>query len=186
MALHRLTPLVLAGVLALGVTACGDDTPPKTAPSTTTATASPSPTGLVAPVLPELAKREDEVGAKAFVKYWFAAVTYAMKTGDTEPFMSVSADDCKTCVGLAQAVDDIYEDGGHLVGGGWRVESIERDPRLAPPLHRYSVRVIQPAQRAVAPDGAVTERVGRREFLFFVGAKWADGYSLFGVERIDD
>lgn len=189
MAQHRLTALALAGVLALGVSGCGDDTPPETAPSTTPASASPSATasGPVAPVLPELAKRQDAVGAKAFVKYWFAAVTYAMKTGDTDPFMEVSAKECKTCKNLDVAISDAYQADGRITGGGWVLIGLDPDPRLEPPLFRFAARVLQRTQTVHGTSGEVIRRERKQEALFFVGVRSVDGgFELLGLERIDD
>jgi hypothetical protein len=175
MALHRLTALALAGALALGVSACGGETPPETAPSTTPATASPSPTatGPAAPVLPELAKREDAVGAKAFVKFYFAAVTYAMKTGDTESLMAVSAKECNTCGNLIQRIDQIYETGGRVEGGRWAAIAFVEDPGAPKPLLRWLVQVKQAKHRilgAKSGNGPVAEKF----FALRVSVVWRD------------
>lgn len=170
MALHRLTALALASVLTLGVSACGDDGPPKTAPSTTAATASSSPTGPVAPVLPELAKRQDAVGAKAFVRFYFAAVTYAMKTGDTQLMDDYSATDCETCRGISKKVTRIYSADGQNKGGGWHVGRLAYMTDSTVSLAHMTVSVTQPAQRLVDRDGKVWQRDPKTRFLFNVWA----------------
>jgi hypothetical protein len=104
-------------------------------------------------VLPELAKRNDAVGAKAFVKYWFSAVTYAMKTGDTEPFMAVSAKDCKTCSNLVREIDAIYAQGQlHGEGGACeRLRSIQA--RLGPCIALPFEWIRRRSRSCVAPAG---------------------------------
>lgn len=167
MALHRLTALALTGVIALGASACGDDTPPETAPSTSTssAAASPSPTttGPVAPVLPELAKRQDAVGAKAFVKYWFAALTYAMQTGDTTEVERVSASNCETCKQLIKSVHDAYGGGGTLSGTGWTVDGLRSIDDRGDGEHVFGF-VKQSPQRYLDKSGAVVKRYKGRKF----------------------
>ncbi|HSX67267.1 DUF6318 family protein [Nocardioides sp.] len=187
MALQRLTTLALVGALALGVSACGDDSP-SPAPSTSSAAASPTPsaTGPAAPVLPELAARNDAVGAKAFLRYWVSSVSYAMKTGDTTGLLRASTKECKSCAKIASEIDSIYAGGGHLEGGGWRIVAIEPDPRLKPPLYRLAVRLVQASQRVVDGSGAVTSRRAQEEALFFAGVRWEAGFRFFGLERIDD
>lgn len=187
MALHRLTPLAVVVALALGLSGCGDDSP-SPAPTTSSVAASPTATasGPAAPALPELAKRNDDVGAKAFVKYWFAAVTYAMRTGDTEPFMAVSSDGCKTCANLSKMIEEIYSKGQRLAGGGWRVTGVEQDPGSKAPFWRLAVKVTQARQQVVRADGTVVSRDPRDSALFYAGVEWRDGFVFMGLERIDD
>lgn len=174
MALHRLTALALSGALALGVTACGHDSPPQTAPRTTPATASPSPTGPAtepaAPVLPDLAARKDAVGAKAFTRFYFAALTYAMKTGDTGLMDQYAAEDCETCAGIATKIRRIYDAGGRNDGGGWPISRMQYMNDSTDALHHMIVSVTQPPQRLIDETGKVRQRDPRTEFLFNVWA----------------
>lgn len=187
MALHRLTALALAGALALGAAGCGDDSPAP-APSTSSAAASPTPstTGPAAPVLPDVAARNDAVGAKAFVKYWFEAVSFAMHTGDTRLFMAVSAKDCKTCTNLNAKILSMYRSRQRLVGGGWRVVGVEQDPKSKAPFWRFAVKVSQLPQKVVDRRGKVVSRDPQDQALFYAGVQWRDGFEFMGLERIDD
>jgi hypothetical protein len=182
---HR---LVIASALLLALSGCSDDSPaPKTSPSTTPATASPSPTGPVAPALPTAAKANTSVGAKAFVQYWFEALNYALHSGDTSAMDALAHSECSTCAGLRKSVRRIYDADGRLVGGGWRPDKVEHDPRIDPPDYRFAVRVTQARQKVVDGSGKVIENDPRQVFVFFVVARW-DGtqFLLYGVERIDD
>ncbi|TCJ28928.1 DUF6318 family protein [Nocardioides jejuensis] len=185
MALHRLTAAAAAGVLVLGLAGCGGDPQPSASSAAPKPTPSVSATGPVAPVLPDLAKRDDAIGAKAFVKYWFDAVTYAMHTGDTEPFMAVSAKECKTCSNLVREVRAIYDE-GRLSGGGWTVEAVEADPKSNAPLYRFAVRVRQAPQSIRHQSGRVTDRQGKQSFLFYAGTRWSNGFEFLGLDRIDE
>lgn len=189
MAVRRIATATVAAVLCAGVAGCGGDASSADPTPTVNASATPtrSATGPAAPVLPELAKRNDAVGAKAFLKYWFAAVTYAMRTGDTAPFMKVSAKDCKTCPGLEKKIKAVYAGGQRIDGGGWKPSGLDVDPRLKPPLYRVAVRLVQDKQTIRSSDGSVVRGEPRQEALFFAGARWVgDRFEMFGLERIDD
>ena len=170
MALRRLTALALAGVLALGASGCGDDSPTPT-PGTSSAAASPTPSGPVAPVLPDLASRNDAVGAKAFVKYWFATLTYAMHTGHTDLVAASSAKECATCSGIASGIADIYGSGGQIEGGNWVPISFVSDPSAPKPLLRWLVQVRQARHEVVGAE-AGNGPVAKRVFSMRVSVVW--------------
>src|SRR3954451_22133056 len=77
---------VLATVALLSVAGCGDDK--KDSRSDPTPTVSPSPSESktpevpVEPEVPAAMDNEDKAGAKAFVEYYWAVVSYAQITGD--------------------------------------------------------------------------------------------------------
>lgn len=186
MALHRLTALALVGSLALGASGCGDDSP-SPAPSTSSAAASPTPTatatGPAAPVLPELASRKDAVGAKAFVKFYFAALTHAMKTGDTELMDKFAAKDCETCVGIAKKIRRIYDAGGRNDGGGWQIGRLQYMNDSTDALHHMIVSVTQPPQRLIDQTGKVRQQDPRTDFLFNVWAsQGTNGWRLREIQ----
>lgn len=176
MALQRLIALALTAALALGVSACGDDSP-SPAPRTSSAAASPTPSasGPAAPVLPNAATRNDAVGAKAFVKYWFEAMTYAMHTGHTEPFVAVSAAECSTCAGVARGIKDVYEGGGRIEGGNWVPLAFVDDPSAPKPLVRWLVQVSQ-AQHTIIGAKTGNGPVAKRQFAMRISVVWRDGH----------
>jgi hypothetical protein len=182
---HR---LVIATALLLALAGCSDDSPaPKASPSTTPATASPSPTGPVAPVLPEAAKANTSVGAKAFVRYWFEALNYASHTGDSAPLVSASTADCVACNGLRNRIKSIYGVNEHMVGGDWQASKIKYDPRIKAPDYRFVVEGAQAGQRVVDRHGKTKSGSTRVGFVLFVGLTWGDtGFHVFAAERIDD
>lgn len=187
MPLHRLTALALAGVLALGVSACGDDSTPTTAPSTTPATASPSTTEPAAPVLPELASEKSAKGARAFLEYWLGVVTYSMQTGDTDLLAEISAPECKGCNNLIGMIDSIYDKGGRNDGGGWFPDEIARDSRVEMPHQRFLVSVKQPAQSLYDENGKKVSQDPAKRFALWESQVWRSGrwYAFESVNAFD-
>lgn len=182
-----LTIATLTLALALPLAGCGDDPAPAPAPSasTTPATASPSPTGPVAPEIPAAAKANSEAGAEAFVRYWFAAVTYGMKTGDTEPIDAVAHESCGACRNLRSSVDKIYSADQHVQGGGWHPTEITLDPQSKSPNYRFAVRVEQPAQQLVDSAGKTVTKTKATVFVFRTGATWHDDhFMIYGLEKL--
>lgn len=176
MALHRLTALALTGALALGVSACGEDSP-SPAPRTSSAASSPTPTAPAAPVLSDLATRHDDVGAKAFVKFYFAALTYAMKTGDTEPVSSISTDDCNTCSKLIGTIEATYAEKGSLSGNGWTVLALRTVDDRPDGAHVYGF-VRQSSQMQRDSTGSVVAHTPDKKFGIEVLAVWESGWRI--------
>lgn len=185
MALHRLTALALVGALVLGASGCGDDSP-SPSPRTSSAAASPTPTstGPAAPVLPDLATRKDEVGAKAFVKYWFAAVTYAMQTGDADLIETVSTQDCKTCVGLARQIRHLRDEGGYIEGGGWTVGGINPGTERADASRVYRLFVEQAKQSLFDESGGRVSHTARTGFAADAVVVWNDGWKMRELAKL--
>lgn len=153
------TAIAVVVSLGLGVVGCGGDPPEaKPAPSTSAAAPSPTPTGPVAPELPADAKREDEVGAKAFIKFWFSVVTYAMQTGDTSAMDQYAADQCETCIKLSKSIETAYADGGHLEGAGWSVEGVRAGSERSDGVQLY-LFAQQAPQAYVDRSGRVSKRI---------------------------
>ena len=87
--------------------------------------------------MPDAAKGTSEAAAKAFVRHWVATLNYAGDTGDTSGLRRVSSAECKSCVGIADKIDRVYERGGYVQGDGWVVRSIapvSGQPRARPIL----------------------------------------------------
>lgn len=172
MALHRLTALALMGALALGASGCGDDSPsPSPRTSSTAASPTPSSTGPAAPVLPDLATRKDEVGAKAFVRFYFAALSYAMKTGDTRGVADISHTACKTCSELMESIRTAYDGGGTLAGKGWSVDGVRSVGDRPDGEHVYGF-VTQAPQNYLDKSGRVVKRYDGKKFGVETLVQW--------------
>jgi hypothetical protein len=178
MALHRLTGLALVGALALGVSACGDDSPAPS-PRTSSAAASPTPTatGPAAPVLPDLAARNDGVGAKAFVKFYFAALTYAMKTGDVELAASASGPKCAACRKMLDNIRSAYSDGGRITGGGWIVRRMQDVDDRTDGKHIF-VFVVQEPQKYLDAGGGAVDHLERKKYAMELLVVWHAGWTI--------
>lgn len=129
MGAHRTAAVLAASaLLALGTAACTSNSSAGPAPSASTsptqqASQSPSPTSTdpSPPVLPAAAKGTGPKAAKAFVRYYFRSVSYAIHTGDTDAMEHLSTARCHSCRAIARDISKVYETGGHVDGGGWFV-----------------------------------------------------------------
>lgn len=63
------------------------------------------------PEMPEEMKEETPEGAKAAVQYWWETLYYLQRTGDAEPMLAVSSNDCNYCSRAAAGVRETYEHG---------------------------------------------------------------------------
>ena len=122
---HR-TRRVVALLACLAVlTGCDSNPSPAPLPSESPSpsSSSPSPTATP-PTLPAAAKGTSEAAAKAFVRYWIDTLNYAGETGDTSGLRRVSSPECKSCVGIADKIDRVYEQAGYVRGDGWVIRSM--------------------------------------------------------------
>ncbi|MDR6415755.1 hypothetical protein J2808_002496 [Pseudarthrobacter sulfonivorans] len=79
------------------------------------------------PVLPEVAKKKTKEGLEAFVGYWYATLSYAYETGDTEPLESASGPACGSCAKVKTEVTEWHSDGRWMAGGKMHVEGVHSD-----------------------------------------------------------
>jgi hypothetical protein len=114
--------------LALLITASGcggnDPPPPKAEPTSTPTTpaASESPTP---PALPAAAKGDGARSAKAFVRHYIAVLNYATYTGDVTELRRLGAKDCGSCQNVIRGIRSIYEAGGSVKGGAFRITNLD-------------------------------------------------------------
>ena len=118
----RLLPALLTSA-TIALTGCTDN--PNTAESpapTTTAAGTTTPVSAhppkpTPPHLPPAANARTTAGLKSFAQHWIDAEGYAIETGDTGPFLSLSTTTCDWCSALAKRYRDVYKAGGHYGGG---------------------------------------------------------------------
>ncbi|RJS46466.1 hypothetical protein D4739_09755 [Nocardioides cavernaquae] len=119
------------------------------------------------------------------MRYWFEAVSYAMKTGDTAQIDSVAHKACGACRNLRSSVDAIYGAKQHVEGGGWRISTITLDPRSKAPSYRFAVEVDQAAQKLMSNSGQTVERTKAMQFVFIAGVIWEDDhFVVYGLEKL--
>jgi hypothetical protein len=66
--------------------------------------------------MPAAARIKNRAGMEAFARYWVAATDYLRKTGDSGPFLALSAQSCDWCTGISKVYADVYKTGGHYEG----------------------------------------------------------------------
>lgn len=131
----------LAAGLCLASAACtaepGADpptaTPTATAPPTTTSSTTPTssapatstPGDLKAPVMPAQARVNSRAGARAFIRYYLAALNYGYLAGDSRAVARVAARDCAVCGAFANNIERIQRRGGGQTGGIWSVARLD-------------------------------------------------------------
>lgn len=171
----RTIGLAMAAVLLLG--GCqGSGTPSGT--STTTAsptesapasgTRAPTPTAaykpadakgkaqnVPVPVMPALAKENTKEGLEAFIRYWYAQLSYVDETGDTAGWLPLFAPECRLCLRLQESGKDGYVKGRWLSGGRINIPTIEVQWQASKDNQWSKVQVIQEAIDYYNPDGSV-------------------------------
>lgn len=110
----------LAAALLLPLLAgCGGapqaSAPPTPDPTNGPTSTSPSP----APEQPPLVEARNKAGAEAAVRWFLESMTYAGTTGDVSAFRETFAGSCTRCEAIAKGIEDTYDDGGRIEGGGW-------------------------------------------------------------------
>jgi hypothetical protein len=177
---RHLRAATIAGVAsaALALSGCnaggspgGTDTSPAAVSQTPTATASPTPSptstpayvpasasgraqNVPVPLLPDVGKTETKEGLEAFARYWYATLSYAYETGDTQKLDTLSESNCVFCRGLSEGVAAAWADGRWISGG--KVETPAVSAVVVPGEKAYAtIQVLQQAVEIRKPDGAL-------------------------------
>jgi hypothetical protein len=90
-------------------------------------------------VLPELARRADDVGAKAFVRFYFGSISYAIETGDTSVMDKYAGADCEACAGVSSKIAHIRSQGARNTGGAWTIQLLVRSGLWTKELPAFGV-----------------------------------------------
>lgn len=77
---------------------------------------------LPVPEAPEEVDEDTHEGAEAAMRHWFELFVHARNTGDVEPAQELSHEDCASCDGHIEQVEEVFE------GEGWFVQ----DPHEIP------------------------------------------------------
>lgn len=81
-------------------------------------------TAAQAPAVPVEATENSREGGTAFVEYWFAALTHAVRTGETAPVSERVNPDCQQCQDAVATIDAVHARGGSLRGGAYVVRNV--------------------------------------------------------------
>lgn len=151
---------VVAAVMLLGLlVSCSDDEPttdPQEPTSSATGTPSPTPTE---PVIPDEARGTDEASAKAFVRYWFEVLSRSMDDGNVGLVDDLSAKDCRSCSSLADAIAEVYADGGRFKTEGWKVQKISRAPGFADERPDFLLKTRHTRRDLIDKNGDLVDRM---------------------------
>lgn len=112
-------PLLLAGCTE------AEPTPEMPDPTSSSPTATETESGPVEPTLPPEAEGDGVEAAEAFVTHYFAMLTYAQATGETDPLGELALEGCSACSGSLEAVRKVYDAGGTIQGGDFSVRSVK-------------------------------------------------------------
>lgn len=89
------------------------------------ATSDPTSVGRSsAPAVPQAAASPSQQAGAEFVRYWFAALTYGVQTGDVDGLNGATSPDCLICQRTIGTIEATYRDGGALRGGAYVVRNV--------------------------------------------------------------
>jgi len=126
---------VVALLVLPALAGCSDDPSSDAKEPPTSASHSPSesetPDEPVEPELPDAATTPTKAGAAAFLKYYWAAVEYAERTGETAGLTSLALPGCQRCVGGQRFLERMARRGGRIIGASFhhRDQGAARLPR---------------------------------------------------------
>ncbi len=152
---RALIQIPAACALALSLAGCGAENPKPAPAPTKSASASSSPSGEVAPTLPPEARGTDEAAAKAFVRHYFALLSYAARTGKVTQLKAAASSKCRSCSRVTSKIVQIYNAGGRLTGHGYELRgSPVRQGKSSGDEVTLRVDVMQFRQIEIASAGA--------------------------------
>lgn len=136
---RHLIATAMAGVCALGLMGCSDEStaaPPtptltsSTTTATTPPTTSPPPTRTTPtlPVIPPQAGEKSIAGAKAFVGAFVREMNTAWTSTRTLTLRSLFAHGCESCASIADGIDRIHAEAGKTEGAIWSIRALTSIP----------------------------------------------------------
>lgn len=173
----RLPLVVGVGLTALVLTAVGIVFALKSGPSDL-GLAPPASAAQGPPTLPAPAATWTQPGGAAFVEYWFAALNYAVRTGDTSAVTGVTNQACGGCRPTLDAIRDGYADGGSLTGGQYLVRDVRTSSLWTNDRPVYDVTIDRSPRSSLDHAGATKKTVAALAFanctliLEWVEGKW--------------
>lgn len=107
------------------------------------------------PVMPELAKENSKEGLEAFIRYWYAQLSYVDETGDMSGWRPLYSDECRLCLALEESGEDGYVDGRWLAGGRITVPAVDVQWTEGSVAQPAKVQIIQEPIDYYNSDGTV-------------------------------
>lgn len=170
----------LAAVVAVvALFGCTDDEPgtaPTALPSITvtpSASATPSDPTAPLPTPPAEASAHTPDGAAAFVRFYIDLINDAYATGASQPLRAYATDACDSCASIADAVDDIYTDGGRAIGGQLTINTLTPTGVAEGVQTSVVVDATTDAYQRIDSSGVVVEDLPPVRRLMIVDLSWA-------------
>ena len=151
-------------------------------PATSTSPAKNIP----APEMPDAMKKNDQAGLEAALEYWYEAFHYLKLTGDAEPLMAVSTDDCGFCTELMSDWTAVYEAGGWAVVDRNKI-TVDLASMDGAKRGTYLYRDHQAPVHIYQPDGTKAERASsdNRDVVYWsASASFDDASNHWSVDSL--
>lgn len=173
--------------LCAAVTGCSSNPSPAPLPSRSPSASAPSEATSpepTPPTMPAVAQGTSEKSAKAFVRYYIAALNFAGPYGETEELKRLSSRSCTACSAIIELIAEVHENGGYIRGEGWTVRSVETvtfDDAMGRVLDAF-VRV-HPQEIRTSASGEPSKFEGGRRLKTFWLAKRGDDWVVTRLEQ---
>ena len=178
-------PVAIGVALVAGCTAGDPDPGESTVPSPVevTSTPTPTPTPVVKPERPAAMDEPTTDGAIAAATYFLQLTDYAFSSGDTAPFLSLSAGDCKHCAFVVEQVDALV-DGSYTSDAAPLVVLSSMSTEIRPDeWFSARLRVEQEFTRVVDSSGSVVDESGQLNADFIFAISWLG--DRWRIEQVD-
>jgi serine/threonine protein kinase len=176
------TRLALGGaavaVLVAGAVAAVAALRPESSDDPAAATSDPTSVAdrATAPALPSTAASPSQEAGGEFVRYWFAALTYGVQTGDVEDLTLASSPDCQDCQRAIGTIEETYRSGGALRGGTYVVRNVSTTSLWSAERPVYDATVDRSARTEVDAGGEAGATLPALSFAnCVVVLEWTDG-----------
>ena len=178
--MRRIMLAVAIGLL--GLPGCGTD-PPTPPPLTPSPSATPS--APTAPELPPEAQGSSRKAAKAFVEYYVAVMSYAVRTGDTSLLQRASSSKCESCSTMLESIKETYRQGGSVEGEGYSIQT--PNPHLqGPGVWVVDGLLVTHPQSVVPRKGVTAEAFPESEMATsFLLQRDSDGWRVLEWQRVE-
>lgn len=146
--------------------------------TTPSAQETPAPTAAAAnrPSLPAAASAQTLPGGQAFVRYWFALLSYALQTGDAASVDAVTRPECAQCATALAGIRQVKASGGSVRGGAFTVRDVTTTTLWSPDRPIFDA-TLDRLPRSIVDSGGAT--VGTTPGLTFANCvlvlEWSSG-----------
>jgi hypothetical protein len=165
--------LAVVALAVLGLSACTHNDPSPVSPTTSSASAQPSPT-VTPPTAPKAAPTAKS--AEAFVRYFWDIYNYSYAARDSQGLRDISRPACVFCKATARAIEDLAASNNTVIGSDVRLE-VAVAPPTDPTVGLIVATVISERPgRTLAADGSTISRmVGFRNMKSEMALDWTNG-----------